>query len=387
MGKRGTVDFREGLGLYKDAFKAEAETARAAAQVAAAPLVRAAPAPVTARPQSQHKAKPKAQVVVKAKAKNANRPAPRLRPTNVPPNPGRFASGVLEPARRPAPAPPPPKTPAEFRGVEALKYVNDRVDLGKLHGEAALPASIDTQEARHLERCLQTGAAILAQHPTPDEAGYLVGFDFGTSSSKVVVHQQGAGDLAYALPVPRPLQASELGICQQHLWRSVVWFHPSRSQFTLSPQDGSIPIHGFKTGLIQSQGNRMMTAGVTHAQAATAYLALMVAYVVGFHQSETPEGFDGESHFSRFHFGIPVACLDEAKCAAEFRRVLVAAFNAAPFAADLDIQTVKAALGEAVDVTPSGDTPFWMFEELAAVIAGYNASPDHRTGLSNGVQN
>jgi hypothetical protein len=55
-------------------------------------------------------------------------------------------------------------------------------------------------------------------------------------------------------------------------------------------------------------------------------------------------------------------------------------FDEAPFAAGLDLQTVKAALGEAIDVTPSGDTPFLMFEELAGVIAGYNASPDHRTG-------
>lgn len=383
MGKRGAgLDFREGLGLLKEAFKADAEAEKLKA-AASKPAVAAAPGratnstpprpnqPAVIPPHKAHKA---------TKAPKLKRPPRRLGPTNVPPNPGKYANGVLEPARRPALKVAKPKAPAELQGLEALNYVTARVDLSALRGETPPPTAIDLHEGVELQTCLAAGSEILGERPSPDEAGYLVGFDFGTSSSKVVVHQPGAGDLAYALPAPDALLVVEQGRRQQHLWRSVVWFHAETSRFTLTPAEGAVPIEGFKTGLIQSSGHRM-ASGVTHTQAATAYLALLIAYVVGHHRRHAPAGFDRQTHFSRFHFGVPVACKDERGCADEFRRVLAAAFDVAPFVADLDLATVKAALASAATDGPvSAETPFVLVEELAGVIAGYKASPDHRTG-------
>lgn len=382
MGKRGTVDFREGLGLLKDAFKVEADVARAKAQLAAQRTARPAPPTkaASAKPPNQHPAKPKRNGVAKAKAKRPNRPPPRLGPTNVPPNPGRYANGVLEPIRRPAPTPARERGPAELQGKAALAYVAARIDLSALRGEAPLPLAIAEPILSDLETSLVAGGDILLERPTPDEEGYLVGFDFGTSSSKIVIHQPGAGDLAYALGVPDGLCAQEQGHSQQHLWRSVVWYHPTSGRFSLTPRVGAVAIEGFKTGLIQATGHRM-SGGVTHAHAAVAYLALLIAFIVGQHRRHPPPGFDGGSHFSRFHFGVPVACKDEPGCADEFRRVLAAAFEVAPFAADLDLETVKAAHKRvAADLATTADSPFDLFEELAGVIAGYKASPDHRRG-------
>lgn len=380
MGKRGTVDFRAGLGLLKDAFKAEAEVARAKAQQAAQPVRPAPPAKAVAARPHQQPAKPKPKLGAKAKSKKPNRPPPRLGPTNVPPNPGRYASGVLEPVRRPAPVAPRDKTPAELQGKDALAYVAARIDLSTLRAEAPLPMTIAEPVILDLEASLAAGADILLERPTPDETGYLVGFDFGTSSSKIVVHQPGAGDLAYALRAPDDLCALEQGHRQQHLWRSVVWYDQAAGRFSLTPHGNAVPIEGFKTGLIQATGHRM-SSGVTHAHAAIAYLGLLIAFVVGQHRRHPPAGFDGESHFSRFHFGVPVACKDEPGCADEFRRVLAAAFEVAPFAADLDLETVKAAHKRAAaNLAITADTPFVLFEELAGVIAGYKASPDHRRG-------
>jgi len=124
-----------------------------------------------------------------------------------------------------------------------------------------------------------------------------------------------------------------------------------------------------------------MSGGVTHAHAAVAYLGLLIAFIIGQHRRHPPAGFASVSHYSRFHFGVPVACKDEPGCADEFRRVLSAAFEVAPFAADLDLETVKAAHKRATaDQPTTADTPFVLFEELAGVIAGYKASPDHRRG-------
>ena len=379
MGKRSSVDFREGLGLLKDAFQAEADAARAKAKAAAAQA--ATPAPTKAPPTKPAVTQPTQIKSGKgAKNKRPNRQPPRLGPTNVPPNPGRYANGVLEPVRR---APPPPakdKTPAELQGKEALAYVASRIDLSALRGEAALPLTIPECEVADLDASLAIGGDILLDKLAPDEAGYLVGFDFGTSSSKIVIHQPGAGDLAYAVRAPDALCAQEQGRRQQHLWRSVVWYHAGTSRFSLTPRDGAVAIEGFKTGLIQSAGHRM-SGGVTHAHAAVAYLGLLIAFIIGQHRRHHPSGFASFSHYSRFHFGVPVACKDEPGCADEFRRVLAAAFEVAPFAADLDLETVKAAHKRATaDQPTTADTPFVLFEELAGVIAGYKASPDHRRG-------
>lgn len=271
--------------------------------------------------------------------------------------------------------------PASLKGTEALRHVKQHVSPSEIRVRPGPPPKASPTTTSRTIRTMGVGAEMLRVHPQPDPLGFIVGFDFGTSSSKIVVHQPGAGDLAYALPVPKELRASDAGRSQDHLWRSTVWFDSKSQRFSLTPRSGWTPVEGFKTGLIQSSGHRMDTANLTHAQAATAYLALMIAYVVGHHREAAPGGFSRKDHFSRFHFGVPVACKDEQGCAREFRRVFEAAFRAAPSARELDLEMIKAALATADPSHPeSSDTPFVVFEELAAVIAGYRASPEKKVG-------
>jgi hypothetical protein len=301
-----------------------------------------------------------------------------LKPTNLPTNRGRATANDEDKTRR-AELPAGPLEPLQVRGAEALAFVLKNVDLSALeHGDEV--ASGGPEATDLLMRRIRAGAERLRKRPKPDEAGFIVGFDFGTSCSKIVIHQPGAGDLAYALPVPKHLQVREQGKEQDHLWRSMVWFDDGTGRFTLEPADGSRPLQGFKTGLIQSKGHRM-TKGVTNAQAATAYLALMIAYVIGHHDLSAPAGFNRTRHFSRFHFGVPVACKDEGGCVREFSRVLSAAFKLVPFAPEVDMARVREALQTATaEMAATSTTPFVLFEELAGVIAGYRASPDSRRG-------
>jgi len=264
-------------------------------------------------------------------------------------------------------------------GEQALTRVRGAVDLEALR----LPPEASAKDLRATEavvRRVNMGAEILRAHPEPDETGYIVGFDFGTSCTKIVVHQLGAGDLAYALPVPESARVQERGVAQEHLWRSAIWFDNATGAFSLEPVAGAVRLEGFKTGLIQAEGHRMV-AGVTHLVAATAYLTLLIAYVIGNHRLAAPPGFDREMHFSRFHFGVPVACKEEAACIADFSLALTAAFDLAPEAIDLDETAVRSALARAkVTAQAKSDTPFLLFEELAGVIAGYKASRDIRGG-------
>lgn len=275
----------------------------------------------------------------------------------------------------------PSTDPATFRGAKALAYVTERVNAKDVSHLIAAPPSMGAKALAEIDRTVSCGREILTARPKPDGLGFVVGFDFGTSASKIVVHQPGAGELAYALPVPIELQATDGGLSQEHLWRSTVWFDPERETFSLAPARGAVAIEGFKTGLIQSEGNRMPAMGLTHSQATTAYLALMLAYLLGHHRLAAPAGFDRAAHFGRVHFGVPVACKEDSKCADEFSRVIDAAFRLAAVSGDITLSAVKAALSESGPASePGKETPFVIFEELAAVIAGYCASRERRFG-------
>lgn len=238
MGERKGMNFHDGLRFLQEAFKSDtkaSETKESPPKPATNFTdARSHKASAVVAQQSTKQATGKREVKKgrNPQKKQKSKLATPQRPSNVPPNPGKFSFGALKPFQPPAQRPSRVNTPAELLGVPALNYVNARVNISAVRGEVPPPTTIDQDEADDLQSCLRAGANLLSARPLPDETGFLVGFDFGTSSSKIVVHQPGAGDLAYTLPVPEALRVIEQGRCQQHLWRSVVWFCPDDGRFT-----------------------------------------------------------------------------------------------------------------------------------------------------------
>lgn len=269
---------------------------------------------------------------------------------------------------------------AILQGDADLNLVRERLAGMVFRGETEPATSISDESKASLTRYLSVGSELLLKRPDPDEVGYIVGFDFGTSSSKIVFHQPGAGDPAYAMPIPWELRVEERGRRQDHLWRTVIWFDPTLSRFFAFPAAGAMPIEGFKTRLLQSDASELLP-GVTAAEAATAYLASVFAYAVGHYHLDAPEGFRKDSHFASFHFGVPVASMEDGDCADVFRRVANAAVLVAGQADTLQLKDVRAALEVTDPSGPvTGQTSCVLFEELSAVVAGYRASPDHSNG-------
>ncbi|MGA0601522.1 hypothetical protein ACO2Q3_12535 [Caulobacter sp. KR2-114] len=315
------------------------------------------------------------------------RPAP-IAPTAPPSPPAPTKAANASHAPSPLPVAANDEQPvADLKGRAALAYVHSKIFEQAM--QPALTSETLTPEAvGAISATVKAGAARIAMEGAPDEGGYVVGLDFGTSSTKVVVRQPGAGDPSYALTVPEGLRA-EPGAAGAHLWATRVWYSSSSGRFALTSFGDAEPITGFKTGLIprpdagqiHTRGHRMAAHGVTYAQAATAFLALMIAYVVGDHDNDAPAGIRRADYFSRFHVGLPVSCKDEAGCVEEMHGILAAAFRLASQADQLDLDAVREALRDADKAEAAGaDTPFVLYEELAAVIAGYKVSPDHRAG-------
>ncbi len=292
--------------------------------------------------------------------------------------PGKLTPNITEKPK--APPTPEPTGPEHLTGAAALRYVLEHVNLGTLNDTAPAQTLVSDRTASTVDRILARGAKVLAEQPGPDPLGYRVGLDFGTSTTKVVLCSD-AANVDYALETPTELQVEEHGRRQQHLWRTCVWFDDATQCFQLTPCSASRPILGFKTGLIQGDGNRMLSPGISHNAAAAAYLALLIAYIVGSDAERMEVAGGSERHYSRFHIGVPVPSLEEDARVAGFRRVVQAAFALAPQAASLRLDDVKAALQcEPGSAKTTTDTPYQLFEELAGVVAGYMLTPEKRGG-------
>lgn len=273
-----------------------------------------------------------------------------------------------------------PSGPEHLTGAQALRYVLDRVDLGALNITAPPQSAVSGKTSANVDRIVSRGAGILAEKPNPDPMGYRIGLDFGTSTTKVVLCSDTA-DVDYALETPTELQVEENGRRQQHLWRTCVWFDDATQCFQLTPSNATRAILGFKTGLIQGDGKRMREAGISHNAAAAAYLALLIAYIIGADAERVAAAGGGERHYSRFHIGVPVPSLEEDARVADFHRVVQAAFALASRAPALSLDDVRAALQREPGPTDTKtETPYQLFEELAGVVAGYMLTPEKAGG-------
>lgn len=232
------------------------------------------------------------------------------------------------------------------------------------------PAAVSEATRCAVEAAVALGANQLSTRREPDlENGFLVGFDFGTSSIKVAVRQPyQADDPVKAMPAPTELRSIE----HPYLWQTALWFDPESGQFSLIPRGGFVPLEGFKTGTIGGQdGARVLeNLPVTRAEATVAFLALHLAHLLGWYQIERPLAPVGGDHFLGVHIGIPVAAHDDQKTYFLFKRIVAAANALAIDADNLTHQLVRETYARSPAELPPG---YALVPELAAAIAGYAA--------------
>src|SRR3546814_1431883 len=86
------------------------------------------------------------------------------------------------------------------------------------------PVSITPQNQAMINRAIVDGAAQLAKKLQPDlDDGFIVGFDFGTSSVKLAVSQPyHADNPTKAMPASEGLQS----FGHPYLWQTALWLDP-----------------------------------------------------------------------------------------------------------------------------------------------------------------
>lgn len=239
------------------------------------------------------------------------------------------------------------------------------------------PKAVSAQTNAGIIQAIERGAKAFAATPNPDlENGFIVGFDFGTSSLKLALRQPyRAGENVVVMQVPTELRSGG----HAYLWQTALWFDPAARSFSLFPKPGLEVLEGFKTGIIGGQGDQRVRPdiGITRSETAIAFVALQVAHFLGWYAEERPLKETGGDRFLSINIGIPVAAQDDKKAYTTFRRIVAAAQKLVAKADRLTLSMVREAHRDASDALPSG----WeIIPELAAAIAGYAADPTSQSG-------
>lgn len=287
------------------------------------------------------------------------------------------AKAAPVPTREPAP---PPKTAQSeipgvtrpFKAAEAFEHIIRVVGASRPAIEKR-SSEIRSSEAHRLDEMVRNGAKWLRDNPNPDlDNGFVVGFDFGTSSMKIVVRDPYvAGNPVAALPAPLELRS------QGHpfLWQTVVWLDPADDTFRLYPTPGAITLEGFKTGIIAGKGAEPICdePRISRSEGASAFVALHLCHLLGWYAKEKPLARSRASNFLAINIGVPVATSDNPAALQPFKEVVRAAAELACSCEPLTIERVRAAL----DMVKAEDLPngFDLVPELSANLVGYASDP------------
>jgi hypothetical protein len=228
-----------------------------------------------------------------------------------------------------------------------------------------------------------------AQPGKNGECELVIGLDFGTSSTKVVIQ---APDLpgcpSYSVNFGR-FSSGTL----PHLLPTRLWIAPSSGLCTLAPRDGYIMVNNIKLELFSKDENLYSSFGPIRQQlppeeTAVCYLALLLRYSRRWFLKTKP---DLLQHFSRIRWsmnmGVPSPCIEDNEENLIFRRVGKAAWWLSTLVEDYI--TLDKAGRELKFVS---DTDYWdtdeefacdfeIIPEIAAGAVGYALSDLRREGL------
>jgi len=252
---------------------------------------------------------------------------------------------------------------AAFRTIAAMR---DRLD-GLIASHDA-PVSV-TPEARSLVlRRVTLGSRKIASIINADD-GHFLGYDFGTSTTKAVLrHPHNPSAPAFAAPVPPGLT----GGGQPHLWPTAIWYDPLTERFSPVPAPGWTCLHGFKSALIERRERRTCCGTpVEMIEAAAAFLAMHVAYVIGT-AAEREDGL----RIAGVNMGVPVAALAHARTRCSFDKAARMGLALIPEATHL----TRSHLHRALDADLRPALRCTLHAELSGAIAGYCAAPRHFLG-------
>ena len=246
--------------------------------------------------------------------------------------------------------------------------------------------SISDADRSHLEELLWAGAD--SPPAGSEELFVILGLDFGTSSTKMIVRLPfEPGEPTIAIPAPVACRSGD----GAYLWRTVLWLQ-EEGTFYPWPEPGATVLDSLKQGLIQGRSETAIsgspaTAAVSRAQAGVGYLAFVIRYMRGWLLSNRPNLFRGRKPVWFLNLGMPAASYDDLELARPYRRVGAAALQLAKVDSPVTVKAVRLFFNDphvveaGVSEERAEEMGVAVLPETAAEMTGFAKSTHRAPGL------
>ena len=248
------------------------------------------------------------------------------------------------------------------------------------------PETCSESERSDFERRLRSGTRSPAA--SGDELPVVLGLDFGTSSTKLVVRlPYEAGEPTIAVPAPPICRVDD----NAYLWQTVLWLQETGT-FCPWPLAKATVLRTLKQGLLQGNVEKEISelpAGVevSRAEAGVAYLAFVIRYAKGWLLDHRPELFRRRRPVWLLNLGMPAASYDDPMLVPPFRRIGAAALQLASFDGPITVESVRCILDDphvmrsAESETCAEELGASVIPEAAAEMTGFARSTRGIPGL------
>ena len=197
------------------------------------------------------------------------------------------------------------------------------------------PACTSQEVRTEFERTVSAGA-----FASRDTAGtallVIVGLDFGTSSTKVIIRLPGeAGQPTVAIPAPGHCRSEN----HPYLWQTVLWVR-GNGKFICYPEPDATLLRALKQG-VMGQDMNIPANGVTRAEATVAYLSYVIRYVRGWLVRNRSELFRERHVRWLVNLGLPAAGYDNEPLVRGYRKVAAAGLMLADSGAVASVEAAR----------------------------------------------
>ena len=220
----------------------------------------------------------------------------------------------------------------------------------------------------------QYRAYLASQAGQSDEFFLNIGFDFGTSCSKIIVSAPYfAGEPSFALAVPSFFQMDD----HPHLWKGILSLEKSSERLSLVPLSDSQQISDLKTTLMGAPHRvlcKSKGAQLTSEYCCAAFIGLLLRLTKGWIWQNFSQFFGQDPEIFKIrweaNFGLPAATIEDSELKSKFAGVFRAAWQMSESSADLDGNSLAGFFADAETNRPELDSFIDIRPEVAAQAIG-----------------
>ncbi|MCE5972442.1 hypothetical protein LZA78_02920 [Sinirhodobacter sp. WL0062] len=197
-----------------------------------------------------------------------------------------------------------------------------------------------------------------------------IGFDLGSTSSKVVVRFPYNPSLAaFAVPAPTALRADK----HPYYWKTELWQRADKS-YALIGSDGGSCLDALKVSFLRTHADDPQSKAASEAEIhVTAYMALMLRQTMGWLIRRLPKTLKNSALEVSANFGFPAERVDDNSAGHRFRICCQAAIDLALSDTGISDKNVLQALSVAAKGKRTHETRV-VPEFIGAVVGFFNSS-------------